>query len=283
MYNITASMTKSAGSIVCGLIMMFIGSSASALLIDGMDGPFQSSGTTEVGAPISNVKGNSGTPIPNVLGGQRDTLLEQTAGNFMQTNFEINFDPGGTSTASPPPTSYYSHSNDSGVNGTMLFQYDGDDEATTPPDGGAISLNKTGLGGVDVTDGGLSTRFEFAVVSNDSANMMFTLTVYDMDMDEATVSTTIPTIGSNVQVQFSALETDNAAIDLDNVGAIEIEIATTDTAWDLTLDGIQTTGEPPEPVPTMTEWGIITLMLGLAGAAFIRVRRMNLAGATSIA
>ena len=41
--------------------------------------------------------------------------------------------------------------------------------------------------------------------------------------------------------------------------------------------GIAFSGAPPEMVPTLAQWGIITLILALASAAFVRIRRLSLA------
>ncbi len=59
------------------------------------------------------------------------------------------------------------------------------------------------------------------------------------------------------------------------------DVTTSAPSADGTLDNVSVTVSPTNVVPTLTEWGMIILILGLAGLAYLRVRKMNFATATA--
>ncbi len=100
----------------------------------------QQSGVGETSATADDV---------SILGGERDVILTVTTGGgplFVDTN-----------TSQP---GQFSHAAGSGVKGRTTIIYDGDD-------GLATTLNPTGLGGIDITNGGVDTALVVVVTSDD--------------------------------------------------------------------------------------------------------------------
>jgi hypothetical protein len=207
------------GSLMGGLFLMLATSNAQALLIDNFsDAQNLSRNTTGFI--------NDTAVAPGALGGKRDARIDVTSSMFGN---KMDLSVG----AVQPNLSL---SKGTGVSGSSTIEWDGGN--------GANNIDTLGLGGVDLTDGGLSDRFHVRVLEKDLASSL-TFTIYDTAGGSASgsIGLPVPIAGTtDFYLLFSNLV---GAVDLTHVGAIKMVISGVTNA-DLTLGSIETT-HTPEP------------------------------------
>lgn len=99
--------------------------------------------------PGTGVASSTGTGLSTVLGGQRDIWANCITGCDNTVSRSSAVVSGGQ----------FSFSNDSGVTGEAIVQWDGNDQD--------IALNTTGLGGTDLTLGGTVNAFQLTTIESD--------------------------------------------------------------------------------------------------------------------
>lgn len=204
--------------LIGGALMLMSVSNAHALLIDSFDDSQEFSRTT-LGSTSDFISG------PGILGGERDVRITVTATNGVNS-LHINGGPG-----------YFSHSQGSLVKGRTLLQWDGSDAS--------MSVASPGLGGVDLTEGGINDRIRLRIVENDlPAPLKFT--IYDTTGASSTATLGLPggvLSPTDKYLYFTAF----SGVDLSSVKAIEMLIdGSAVSGLDVTLDFIETT-HAPEP------------------------------------
>jgi hypothetical protein len=191
------------------------------------------------------------------IGGYRDL--------FIQTNDAINFnDNGEVAVVSDRGQMQISNSGNSTIN--VAVTWDGQDNSA--------DVNTTGLGGIDLTDGGLNSSFGLNLLGTDhDVNMEIKL--WDMSGGQGSVSTAFdPALaGQQFFLDFDGL---NSTVDLANIGAIQLLISGPQ-AYDLQFNFLQSAGAPPTtPVPGTAVSAPATLTLvgfGLLGIGLTRNKR----------
>ncbi len=202
----------------------------------------------------------------DAIGGERDLVVEKTTGG--------NTDRIRTR-ANPDGNTLLRHSQESGVQGRTVVIWDGPDGL---PELGDIDF--TGLGGVDLLDGGNSDAFEIGVEFSDIDGPIH-FTVYDADdAGGGTFATATLVVSPVAFLDFEIMEllfssfspTGGTLMDIfDSVGAIVMEIDGTagdQTSWDLDLAFVRTNMVVPEP-GTFVVWSL----LGLSVCGWGRFRR----------
>ncbi len=147
--------------------------------------------------------------ISEALGGYRDLCVSNVSGS------------SGTSilTASSSSGGYLDLSQTTGVYSVATVQWDGND--------GACTISPTGLGGVDLTDGGFNDGVVVRVVAADGLPVVVTLRIYtnasNWKQKSVTLSSQI-TGGAAAEVVFRFADLSGGAGTLDptNVGAVEL-------------------------------------------------------------
>jgi hypothetical protein len=230
-------------------MLMAAGSAQAALIIDSFD-TFHAI-TDPPPSPPPNSISVSGVGI---LGGHRDASVSKVGGNGGAVSQSAYL--AGTDTI-------LSHSQDAGVFGTSLVQWDGDDSS--------LGLDHTGLGGVDLTQSATQNAIEYFVRFDDSP-VIVTMSVYTDAANYSTHSLVLPGGIYNIPlfpsqsflVPYSDFSVGGGpGADFGNVGAITLDINGTLVAGaDLELDFIGTEYIPPDPV--IPEPSTL-ILLGLGG------------------
>jgi len=234
-------------------ILLAYSVNASAVTIDLFDvnqaklTDLTASGSLDFANPANSESSSVSGPISSILGGNRDL------GVNLVTN------PLSNSASIQVAGGYMSYNVGSGATGQGIVQWDGNDGD------GNLGLNTTGLGGIDLTEGGTLNAFGIQTIFSDF-NFLFTITAYDMlgnwtavTLASSDVPLSLPDgvlslIGFDtfencgpfpepgvVNVQCSA-----TPVDLSNLGALQAVIDPTAgfLALDLTLNSIKTVPEP---------------------------------------
>jgi len=176
--------------------------------IDSYDLTTQSVEASSLGSPFDA----SAVPAPEVIGGERDMYVELTSGTGRVELMSNTFS---------PQTLVFAAVSD--ANGRRLVTWDG-------PDNDAINLDPTGLGDVDLTEGGASTALRL-IMGADHDNGTATLRIYSGAGSFSSASVAIPNTGTGaadvtVTVPFSAFALQaGGGADFEHVGAIQLEIA----------------------------------------------------------
>jgi hypothetical protein len=177
--------------------------------------------------------------VGSVLGAERDAVLSRTGANAGPVEMDVN--------TSITGALYYASG--SLTTGTLLLTYDGNDND-------AATLAPTGLGGIDLTGGGIDTAFHIVATSDLGAPL--TLTVFTSALSCSSATLPIPADASftfaSFVLPFAAFASDpgcSGAADFTNVGAITLRLDGSTPAVDLALDLLETIGNST-PTPTLT-------------------------------
>jgi hypothetical protein len=228
-----------------------------AVLVDSFNGALNLN-IPSGGANPSSISGGNSPGAANVVGGSRGVTFTRTAGNGAE---QLNVDLGGTG--------YFEFASGSFDTVTAFLQWDGD----TNPN----SLNGTGLGGLDLTEGGLNDRlviYQHADRPTNATNFgALTLTIYTGAGNRSSYtvnSINTAFIGPFLELEFpfaAFVATLGTGADFTDVGAIELFISGTSApGLDMALDFIASRGVP-EPTTLLLVGG------ALFGLGFMRRRR----------
>jgi hypothetical protein len=221
---------------------------AAPILIDDFITPQEVTATA--GAPNAS----SSIAAAEAIGGERDISVDMASG-FTSLSLSIN----------PFGAELLVHDSGASVLGSSMVVWDG-------PDGDPTSLDPMGLGGIDLTGGGLLSAFRLSYLSIDLTGEV-TMTVYDASDatgDTWSQLTMILPGGVFAPLAVDAAYADfttvglNGAASFSNVGAISMKIANNTTgSLDVLLQRVECVPEPSA--------GLLSL-LGM-GCAFMPLRR----------
>lgn len=156
------------------------------------------------------------------VGGERDMLVTYTGG------------PNPFSDVSAFVFDVISHAQDPDVFGSTLVQWDGAD--------GSLTLDATGLGGIDMTQAGDHNAVALTIVSAD-LNAVLTFTVYTDGSNYSTFTEVLPSGATNqlLVLPFDAFTDTGTGADFTNVGAVEMLIdGTASSSLDVQIDVLET-------------------------------------------
>lgn len=236
---------------------VFTAAPASAIIIDSFN-----NGPVDITANQATPQVQNVVDAAGIIGGQRESsVIYYNPTSTAPDNVRLRVDFADQNN--------FSHSQDAGVAGLSIFVYDG-------PDGDPTSIDYGGLGGIDLTEGGLADRFIFTVLFADqSVNQVLDLRVYtDATHYSDLFKNFAAPINSPTQISFLFSDFtvgDGAAgaADFTNIGAILLAIdGRFEPALDVRLDELRTL-VIPEPA-TMS-----LLALGLTAVAGLRRRRLR--------
>lgn len=214
---------------------------ASALVID--DFGASQAVTIGLGGPPNPVVSTGGVAAGGAVGGSRSVVLERTASGG-SASVDVGFS----------ASDALSVSTGAGVVANALLIYDGDTDSTP---------NTTGLGGVDVTEGGVNSLLRL-LVEADQSDVAIRVTFHEGTNNSSAdlITTGGNTFGSPLLLvaNLAALTPGGTgAADLTNVGAITVEIFGP-TSFDVSIRQFE--AAVPEP-------GTLALLgLGLSGLAY---------------
>jgi hypothetical protein len=150
----------------------------------------------------------------SVLGDERDIQAQVTSG-VSGESVDVSTDTGGNS--------IYSHSQGVTTQGWSQIVWDG-------PDHNATTIDYTGLGGVDLTNGSLSDRFVIGIAHKDSPQATILMTVYTDQDNWSEYTLPMPTLINSLtefQLLFADFTTGSGAsgpADFTNVGAVALMV-----------------------------------------------------------
>ena len=152
---------------------------------------------------------NSGTPtafssaLVSAIGGERDLVAQHGTGGL---NVELSANAVANTLALSSGT---------GTSGSGTASWDGVD--------GAAALDPTGLGGIDLTDGGSSEGF--IINRNGDFVGSLTITVHTDGTSSSSITTTVPTTAAEIYLPYSTFTGSGGGADFSNVGAVEMSIS----------------------------------------------------------
>jgi len=164
-----------------------------------------------------------GASSANILGGERDLLYSAqvgSVGRVFSTSVSVAYGVGQWEVSGP-----------NGGSGQALCQYDGID--------GSINLDRSGLGGIDITENGKGVAFH--VIANTDIDTTYIFSVYSATGAPCTSSVAVPggDLTLDTIVPFSGFTT---TCDFTNVEAIELLIESFENV-DTTTELFTTYGE----------------------------------------
>ena len=203
----------------------------------------------QVGVPpiVPQVPTASQVSSADILGGYRDmeAVGHQSGGGFLATEGTVS---GGI----------LNFSNAAGAAGALTLTYDGDDDP--------VSLETTGLGGVDVTHAGAFTGFAFELLSADLPGLEVSMSVWDMAGRVSTLGRTIGTSVATPRDEFFAFADFTGTAAFDDLGAIQFEL-TGPEEIDVRFNSV--TATTPVPLPA----ALPMLLAGVGGIAALSRRK----------
>lgn len=221
---------------IAALALMFMAASAAnAIVIDN----FNSGGGFVMGFAGDTVEDSSATDPGDALGNMRRLEIPGSQAVVGPLPLIMAANPGN------PGTETFTFSLPTGTSGSGKLVWDAD---------------RQGLGGIDLTDGGVSDQLsvEVLVIDQGQVNMIFSFT--DINNNTSTVELTDAVIGTN---NISFLDIVGSA-NLSELNMVMLEIQGTE-ASDLQIDLIASTNSVPEPASAA--------LLGLGALGFLRRRR----------
>ena len=256
---------------VAGALLFSVGSAAQAgVIIDLFQGAQQTAATSTLNATANNQSGPFAAT--SVLGQYRDLSIKKTFDNVGGINVgESSLSAGGGA---------LQLDNATGNKSVGVVTWDGINNAGNL----GINVNTTGLGGVDLTAGGVANAILTGVIAAD-LGFNYQIRVWDMDGNKSILSAGVqfpvnPSDNIIADYQFSWFNLANGnyniggldfniartgLIDFTNIGALQLELENSDRiSVDLAIGSIQTIPEP----------GVLALVgAGLFGVAVAGRRR----------
>jgi uncharacterized repeat protein (TIGR01451 family) len=175
--------------------------------------------------PPAGTTASSSASGGGILGSERDLQINLTAGVI-----------AGNSLTGVVSSGFYSYSQDATIAGNSMLQWDGSDASP--------ALNATGLGGIDLTVGGIQDAFLFDVEFDDLP-VDVTIVVYSDAGNASSLTFTMPGLlfsSTPFVLPFNTFTTSlGAGADFTNVGAITLSVGSAVTAPDVVIDFLQTT------------------------------------------
>ncbi|MGX9351640.1 hypothetical protein ACS3QZ_10585 [Shimia sp. W99] len=206
--------------------------------------------------PFDSLPNYSEVADGGIIGGARDMLVTTNPSVELGTQLR---------SATGASGSELTFSNATKQFGTALIVYDG----VGGFDGVNLgSINKNGLGGIDLTNGGGHNKFFFGVTYFDLDGALdFEMQVWDTDNKSSTYTETV-TLGLNPFLKFNEF-TGNA--DFTKVGAIAFRLTSTSVSFDGAIDLISVV---PVPASALLLLGALG---GLGGISASKRRRRKAA------
>lgn len=234
-------------TLTAGLLLAAAANPASAMLIDNFDyGDGYVTATAADTAGGTHVTDTAGS-YPDIVGGYRELQLPNSQ--------DIEGTGSATMAANPSNSGYLSFSLDAMTKGSGILTWDG---------------NGAGLGGVDMTDGGLSSFVSFDILAIDQGDIDLNVFVTDSNGEKGHYTLSGAGVGTH---QFDFLSFSNSgALDFTSIDSISLDIIALDDASDLVLDQIFTGGSISVPAPQTT---LALLGLGLILIGFGVRRRTH--------
>lgn len=236
------------GVVVAG-IFVTLSTAHAVVTIDQFTTPAAGQSVTASSSTTSNLM-TATTAGSDIIGLDRVSQANYSSGSGAVTVF-ANFSSDGFFSQSVAPNTV----------GWSYVEWDGD---TT------LGINPTGLGGVDLTEGGAANVLKVYVVDNDKLGDL-TFRVFT-DADEASEyvlnipALTVNTLFSIPYAAFSDVGLGGGPASFTSVGAISMKFVSAETGADISLNFIET-GLVPEPSTALL------LGAGMAGLSLIRRRR----------
>lgn len=217
--------------------MAVVNTTSAQLLIDGFD-------TEQVVAEdiVGSITDSSELIDPGVLGGERDMIAS--------------FGTGALGAVGLSSDGVLSFSNSPASTGSLALTYDGTDFSSTP--------DIFGLGGIDLTTGGTADSMLFTLLFADF-EVEYTIAIGDMSGALSFYTDTLPsglTGPGSVDVIAPFSDFSNPAIDLTDIGFVQLVFEAQEPAADIVIDNFRT--DVPEPT---------SIALLLAGGALLARRR----------
>lgn len=246
---------KPSGLVVCLSAVLWAAlppsRAGAALIIDNFE-TYQSASV--FGAPLGFKSSFSSLSDGGVIGGERDIYVERTSANGGAVSAESLTD---------APT-FAAYASSVSTRGNALYTWDGTD--------GAAPIDFTGLGGLDLTEGGAANAFLGRSTSDHGTDIFFTVYTDALNFSRHTLA--VPALGGaftfvDFTLAFSGFTAvGGSGADFTNVGAITMFINGQTAALDVAVDFV-TTGTTI-PVPP-------SLVMGLACLALFALARRRLA------
>jgi uncharacterized repeat protein (TIGR01451 family) len=175
--------------------------------------------------PPAGTSASSSVSGSGILGGERDVQINLTGGVI-----------AGNTESAVVSSGFFSYSQDATIAGNTVIQWDGTD--------GSATLNPTGLGGVDLTQGGSQDALQLSVFFDDLP-VSVTIEVFTDAGNASTATFNLPGLvfsSTNFVLPYSSFTTTlGTGANFANVGAITLRMGSTTTAPDVVLDFLQTT------------------------------------------
>jgi hypothetical protein len=241
--------------LLLGVVLLIGMSKAHAIVIidafDTSQGPVGVSGT-----PAGPMSAFNAAAASGAVGGNREILVDRLSNNAGGVSADVNqsFTPG------------FAYAEGPNTEGQVQIVWDGADNTQ--------GINFTGLGGLDLTEGGLNNQIRISRTSDLGATG--TLRIYTSQSNVSAVDFTIPASPSfgtfeDTLIPFSAF---TGSANFANVGAIELLLDTdTGLATDIAFRFIRTEPQTPTPVGIPEPSTIVLMLIGGSALGISAIRR----------